>query len=158
MPISRVHVLIPSNILYLVNLYLHVLYSTIISYEMYLYISILVQFTCALSDCPISRRSSKHRLLYSFYQIELIILFFSSIFLYISNLLMLLFLVHIYLFSFHVFQLTLPISNLLMLLLLVHIYILSYHVSQLSLTKRLVHLVKQFNFSKLGLTPRFDFY
>ena len=29
---------------------------------------------------------------------------------------------------------------------LVHIYILSYHVSQLTLTKRLVHLVQQFNF------------
>ena len=89
---------------------------------------------------------------------ELIILFFSSIFLYISNLLMSLFLVHIYLFSYHVFQLTLPISNLLMLLFLVHIYILSYHVSQFSLTKRLVHLVKPFIFSKLGLTPRSDIY
>ena len=29
---------------------------------------------------------------------------------------------------------------------LVHIYILSYHVFQLTLTKRLVHLVQQFNF------------
>ena len=29
---------------------------------------------------------------------------------------------------------------------LVHIYILSYHVFQLALTKRLVHLVQQFNF------------
>ena len=71
---------------------------------------------------------------------------------------MLLLLVHIYLFSYHVFQLTLPISNLLMLLFLVHIYLFSYYVFQLSLTKRLVHLVKQFNFSKLGLTPRSDLY
>ena len=94
MPIIRVHVLIPGNILYL-----HVLYQTVIQ-------------------------------LYVFS--ELIILFFSSIFLYISNILMLLFLVHNYLFSYHVFQ--------------------------LSLTKRLVHLVKQFNFSKLGLTPRSDLY
>ena len=31
---------------------------------------------------------------------------------------------------------------------LVHIYILSYHVFQLTLTKRLVHLVQQFNFQK----------
>ena len=41
MLIIRVHVLIPGNILYLVNLYLHVLYYTIISYDKYLYISIL---------------------------------------------------------------------------------------------------------------------
>ena len=38
------------------------------------------------------------------------------------------------------------ISNLHILLFLVHIYILSYHVFQLTLTKRLVHLVPQFNF------------
>ena len=31
---------------------------------------------------------------------------------------------------------------------LVHIYILCYHVFQLTLTKRLVHLVQQFNFQK----------
>ena len=47
----------------------------------------------------------------------------------ISNLLMLLFLVHIYLFSYHVFQLTLPISNLLMLLFLVHICLLLFLIS-----------------------------
>ena len=49
-------------ILYLVNLYLHVLYQTIISYDIYLYISILVRFTCTLSDYPISRRSTEQRL------------------------------------------------------------------------------------------------
>ena len=38
------------------------------------------------------------------------------------------------------------ISNLHILLFLVHIYILSYHVFQSTLTKRLVHLVQQFNF------------
>ena len=38
------------------------------------------------------------------------------------------------------------ISNLHILLFLVHIYSLSYHVFQLTLTKRLVHLVQQFNF------------
>ena len=38
------------------------------------------------------------------------------------------------------------ISNLHILLFLVHIYILSYHVFQLTLTKRLVNLVQQFNF------------
>ena len=32
---------------------------------------------------------------------------------------------------------------------LVHIYILSYHVFQLTLTKRLVHLVQQFNFQTI---------
>ena len=51
---------------------------------------------------------------------ELIILLFSSIILYISNIRILIFLDHIYLFSYHVFQLT--------------------------LTKQLVHLVQQFNF------------
>ena len=51
------------NILYLVNLYLHVLYHTIISYDIYLYISILlVRFTCTLSDYPISHRSIEQRL------------------------------------------------------------------------------------------------
>ena len=38
------------------------------------------------------------------------------------------------------------ISNLHILLFLVHIYILSYHVFQSTLTKRLIHLVQQFNF------------
>ena len=38
------------------------------------------------------------------------------------------------------------ISNLHILLFLVHIYILSYHVFQLTLTKRLIRLVQQFNF------------
>ena len=33
------------NILYLVNLYLHVLYQTLISYDIYLYISIFIRFT-----------------------------------------------------------------------------------------------------------------
>ena len=49
MLIIRVHVLIPGNILYLVNLYLHVLYLTIISYDIYLYISILVRYQIVLS-------------------------------------------------------------------------------------------------------------
>ena len=49
MPIIRVHVLIPGNILYIVNLYLHVLYQTIISYDIYLYISILVLYQTVLS-------------------------------------------------------------------------------------------------------------
>ena len=38
------------------------------------------------------------------------------------------------------------ISNLHISLFLVHIYILSYHVFHLTLTKRLVHLVQQFSF------------
>ena len=38
------------------------------------------------------------------------------------------------------------ISYLHILLFLVHIFIVSYHVFQLTLTKRLVHLVQQFNF------------
>ena len=38
------------------------------------------------------------------------------------------------------------ISNLHILLFPVHIYILSYHVFESTLTKRLVHLVQQFNF------------
>ena len=38
------------------------------------------------------------------------------------------------------------ISNLHILLFLVHIYIISYHIFQSTLTKRLVHLVQQFNF------------
>ena len=50
------------NILYLVNLYLPVLYQTIISYDLYLYIPILVHFSCSLSDCPISHRSTEQRL------------------------------------------------------------------------------------------------
>ena len=41
------------------------------------------------------------------------------------------------------------ISNLHILLFLVHIYILSDHVFQLTLTKRLVHLVQQFNFKTI---------
>ena len=67
LPIIHVQVLIPGNILYLINLYLYVLYHAIISYNLYLYIPILVHFSCSfscsLSDCPISRRSSEHRLL-----------------------------------------------------------------------------------------------
>ena len=54
---------------------------------------------------------------------ELIILFFSSILLSISSLRILLFLGHIYLFS--------------------------YHVLQLTLTMGLVHLVQQFNFQTI---------
>ena len=46
-----------------------------------------------------------------------------------------------YLYSF-----TYQIYILYILLFLVHIYILSYHVFQLTLTKRLVHLVQKFNF------------
>ena len=83
------------NILYLVNLYLHVLYQTIVSYDIYLYIPILVHFSYTLLDYPISHR------------------------------------IH-----------TCTYSN----FMLVHIYILSYHVFQLTLTKQLVHLVQQFNF------------
>ena len=41
------------------------------------------------------------------------------------------------------------ISNLHILRFLVHIYILSYHVFQSTLTKRLVHLVQQFNFQTI---------
>ena len=82
------------NILYLVNLYLHVLYHTIISYDIYLYIPILVRFPCTLSDYPISHRT--HTCTYINFM-------------------------------------------------LVHIYILSYPVFQLTLTKQLVHLVQQFN-------------
>ena len=83
------------NILYLVNLYLHLLYQTIVSYDIYLYIPILVRFSCTLSDYPISHRT--HTCTYSNFM-------------------------------------------------LVHIYMLSYHVFQLTLTKRLVHLVQQLNF------------
>ena len=49
MPIIHVHVLIPGKILYLINLYLYVLYQSILSYDIYLYISILVLYQTVLS-------------------------------------------------------------------------------------------------------------
>ena len=49
MPIIHVHVLIPGNILYLINLYLYVLYQSILYYDIYLYISILVLYQTVLS-------------------------------------------------------------------------------------------------------------
>ena len=45
------------------------------------------------------------------------------------------------------------ISNLHISLFLVHIYILSYHVFHLTLTKRLVNLVQQFSFSNKICEP-----
>ena len=54
------HLLITSCIL--LTLYLHVLYQTILSYDLYLYIPIFVRFSCSLLYCPISRKSTKQRL------------------------------------------------------------------------------------------------
>ena len=100
---SMFHLFISYNLIFischlLITSYI-VLYQTIISYDIYIYISILVRFTCTFI----------YFLYFSCVHIScLIILFFSSILLYISNLRILLFLVHIYLFSYLVFQLTLP--------------------------------------------------
>ena len=70
------------NILYLVNLYLHVLYQTLISYDIYLYVSILVHFTCTLSDCPISRRSYRT---YTYMEVLIhVLVFLSILYLYLS--------------------------------------------------------------------------
>ena len=99
------------NILYLVNFYLHVLYQTILSYDIYLYIIRLVLYQTILSPVGVQNRDSsfdtrRYFLIYA----------------------------------------PLHISNLHILLFLVHIYIIFYHVFQLTLTKRLVHLVQQLNF------------
>ena len=54
------HLLITSCIL--LTLYLHVLYQTILSYDLYLYIPIIVRFSCSLLYCPIPRKSTEQRL------------------------------------------------------------------------------------------------